>query len=344
MKFILAGLFLLIALVPGKTKGKVYLIETEGNNKKPGEIEISHSDVEKKKKYQDYTGEFEEFPSAFGVGNLGMNSVKSEEKEEEEKQTTTASYNSVQTDATTTTTTTTTTTHPLTSQEATQTTTASYNSVQTDATTTTTTTTTTTHPLTSQEAKQTTTAYYNSIQTDATTTTTTITTTNHPLTSQNETEKRYEETKKEKHTTDEENEVNKEFAFKCEQGVSTNCGQDGKCIISCGDGKKFEMTCPNNGSINSISNNNGLARIGCGKKVEFPPCFPFCNKDNPQLSSGINIGNIGNIGGSSKTSHQAPTFKPCFPFCNNNGVGQNQQSKPFNSNTMFKPCFPFCNT
>jgi len=276
MKFILAGLFLLIALVPGKTKGKVYLIETEGNNKKPGEIEISHSDVEKKKKYQDYTGEFEEFPSAFGVGNLGINSVNSDEKEEEEKQTTTASYNSV--------------------------------------------------------------------QTDATTTTTTTTTTTHPLTSQNETEKRYEETKKEKHTTDDENEVNKEFAFKCEQGVSTNCGQDGKCIISCGDGKKFEMTCPNNGSINSISNNNGLARIGCGKKVEFPPCFPFCNKDNPQLSSGINIGNIGNIGGSSKTSHQAPTFKPCFPFCNNNGVGQNQQSKPFNSNTMFKPCFPFCNT
>jgi len=276
MKFILAGLFLLIALVPGKTKGKVYLIETEGNNKKPGEIEISHSDVEKKKKYQDYTGEFEEFPSAFGVGNLGMNSVKSEEKEEEAKQTTAASYNSV--------------------------------------------------------------------QTDATTTTTTTTTTTHPPTSQNKTEKRYEETKKEKPTKDDENEVKKEFAFKCEQGVSTNCGQDGKCIISCGDGKKFEMTCPNNGSINSISNNNGLARIGCGKKVEFPPCFPFCNKDNPQLSSGINIGNIGNIGGSSKTSHQAPTFKPCFPFCNNNGVGQNQQSKPFNSNTMFKPCFPFCNT
>jgi len=130
----------------------------------------------------------------------------------------------------------------------------------------------------------------------------------------------YEEkkTKEDKLADEGEEEVKKEFTFKCEQGLNTNCGEDGKCKISCGDGNKFEMTCPNKGSIESIENNNGLSRIRCGKKIEFPPCFPFCKKDDPQhnyASSGtpgnqkqnVKIGDIFD-----------KIFKPCFPFCNNN--------------------------
>merc|ERR1712142_1395955 len=65
---------------------------------------------------------------------------------------------------------------------------------------------------------------------------------------------------------DGEEKVKKEFTFECKQGLSTNCDEDGKCQISCGDGKKFEMTCPEDGSIESIENVNGVARIRCGKK------------------------------------------------------------------------------
>merc|ERR1712142_357826 len=143
---------------------------------------------------------------------------------------------------------------------------------------------------------------------------------------------------------DGEEKFKKEFTFKCEQGLSTNCGENGKCQISCGDGKKFEMTCAKNESIESIENVNGVSRIRCGKKVEFPPCFPFCNKANPLHNSG-SYGTSGNrhFGDSfsAKTPVQVPTFKPCFPFCNKNGGGYNQPSKPVNN--KFPPCFPFCN-
>jgi len=223
-----------------------------------------------------------------------------------------------------------------------------------------------------EEEKQTTLASYNSVQTSATpttttttsTTSTTTTTSTAPLTWQNETEKIYKEekTKKEKLTKDGEKENKKEFAFKCEHGVGVKCGEDGKCIISCGDGKKFNLTCPNNGSINSISEYHGLTQIVCGKKVggsgnsdiniSGNNISGFGNSNigrsgNSDINiSGNNISGFGNsnIGGSGKTPNQVPTFKPCFPFCNENRVGHNQPSKPLNNKPMFKPCFPFCKT
>jgi len=106
----------------------------------------------------------------------------------------------------------------------------------------------------------------------------------------------YREKLQEKSEEEKSDNEKKEYVFRCQQGLNTNCDENGKCQILCGDGKKFKMTCPNKGSIESIENVNGLSRIRCGKKVEFAPCFPFCNRDKPK----------------------SPMFEACFPFCNKN--------------------------
>merc|ERR1712133_94288 len=43
-----------------------------------------------------------------------------------------------------------------------------------------------------------------------------------------------------------------------------------RCVVECGNGKKVEMECPEE----AINVTGGTAT--CGKKLEFPPCFPFC--------------------------------------------------------------------
>jgi len=70
------------------------------------------------------------------------------------------------------------------------------------------------------------------------------------------------------------------FTYNC-GGVSTSCDNNGKCQIRCNNGRKYEVTCPNKGTITSISNSNGRSQISCGKKVKFPPCFPFCDDNSP---------------------------------------------------------------
>merc|ERR1712243_109376 len=57
----------------------------------------------------------------------------------------------------------------------------------------------------------------------------------------------------------------------CPPGSDINGTCDGThCVVRCGNGKKVEMECPEE----AIKVSGGTAT--CGKKLEFPPCFPFC--------------------------------------------------------------------
>merc|ERR1712025_335065 len=64
-------------------------------------------------------------------------------------------------------------------------------------------------------------------------------------------------------------------------GSSINDNCDGtQCVVTCGNVKKVEMECPEEG----INITAGTAT--CGKKLEFPPCFPFCDKEGQPMNNG----------------------------------------------------------
>merc|ERR1712121_248624 len=47
-----------------------------------------------------------------------------------------------------------------------------------------------------------------------------------------------------------------------------------QCVVTCENGKKVEIECPEKG----IDINGSTATCGKAKKVTFAPCFPFCDK------------------------------------------------------------------
>eukprot|EP00091_Calanus_sinicus_P002925 TRINITY_DN1305_c0_g1_i1.p1 TRINITY_DN1305_c0_g1~~TRINITY_DN1305_c0_g1_i1.p1 ORF type:complete len:143 (-),score=23.68 TRINITY_DN1305_c0_g1_i1:57-485(-) len=114
-----------------------------------------------------------------------------------------------------------------------------------------------------------------------------------------------------------------EPVLECEGNVSNWCENE-ECHVKCGDGTKLELTCPDNAM--SVISNNGKSKVYCGPdapKIEFPPCFPFCNAD-PGFLDIPDIPDIPDFRSSSRT----PRFEPCFPFCN--------VKRP-----VFDKCFPF---
>merc|ERR1712112_625431 len=106
------------------------------------------------------------------------------------------------------------------------------------------------------------------------------------------------------------NEQGDQITVECPPGSSINGTCVGThCVVECGSGKKVEMECPEGG----IKIDGSTAT--CGKKVEFPsglefpPCFPFCDKEGQAFQKDLEDG--------------------CFPFCDKEGH-------------LFPTCFPFC--
>merc|ERR1712098_962582 len=142
------------------------------------------------------------------------------------------------------------------------------------------------------------------------------------------------------------------------------------CVASCGNGKKVEMECPEEG-INIKG-----STVTCGKKWEPEACFPFCDKEGQPRNNGgtsrqarssgdqktvdcppgssingtcvgtqceVTCGNgkkveMGcpdewiNINGSTATCGKKPA---CFPFCDKEG-------QPLKGCLPGSPGFPFC--
>merc|ERR1712142_821842 len=99
-------------------------------------------------------------------------------------------------------------------------------------------------------------------------------------------QKRDKRIKNDRLTVDGEEKTKKEYEFKCKDDVRNNCNKDGVCHITCGDGRKFDMSCPNNMSIESIEEDDGLVRIICGKSGT------FSLKDGSNEEDTISIGEI----------------------------------------------------
>merc|ERR1712112_272201 len=80
------------------------------------------------------------------------------------------------------------------------------------------------------------------------------------------------------------------------------------CVASCGNGKKVEMECPEEGIKIDGST------VTCGKKWEPKPCFPFCDKEGQPIPM--------NNGGTSRQARSSGDQKTvdCPPGSTINGT------------------------
>merc|ERR1712142_154169 len=75
------------------------------------------------------------------------------------------------------------------------------------------------------------------------------------------------------------------YPVNCNGRIRRSYCRNKRCYITCGDGRKYVIFCPTE-SLNMIN----MRMAKCGKKVKFPPCFPFCNRPHPSRWRGFGNG------------------------------------------------------